>query len=190
MIFSLGIFCCVLGYLYGNEVPFSEEAFTRICRQMTCHVLDDFQGVTVENARTHGERLYALYGITGIRGEAAKGFPTVFDLALPVFRTYKIKGLSVNDAGVLTLLHIIAGAVDTNIVARSDYETMKEIQRRVRGVLEAVDNNGNGDIAGKMPDYISVIRELDWEFIERNISPGGSADMLALTYFVESLCDY
>lgn len=187
MIFSLGIFCCVLGYLYGNEVPFSEEAFTRTCRQMTCHVLDDFQGITVENARTHGERLYALYGITGIRGEAAKGFPTVFDLALPAFRTYKKKGLSVNDAGVLTLLHIIAGAVDTNIIARSDYETMKAVQKKVRGFLEAADNNGNGDIAGKMPDYISVIRELDREFIERNISPGGSADMLALTYFVESL---
>ena len=36
-------------------------------------------------------------------------------------------------------------------------------------------------------DFIAEIRTLDQEFIKMNISPGGSADMLALTYFVASL---
>jgi len=179
MIFSLGIFCCVLGYLYGNGIPFSEEAFVNTCKQMTAGLLDDFKGVTAENARTHGERLYILYGITGIRGEAANGYPAVFSVALPAFREYKRQGFSVNDAGVLTLLHIIAGSEDTNIIARSDYETMKNIQKQVRGLLD-------GGVAKQ--DYISVIRELDRQFIEKNISPGGSADVLALTYFIEELC--
>lgn len=180
MIFSLGIFCCVLGYLKGNEIPFSQETFMRTCSQMTCRLLEDFQGITLENARTAGERLYALYGITGIRGEAAKGYPTVFLTALPAFRRYKGLGLSPNDAGVLTLLHIIAGSQDTNIISRSDYETMKEIQGQVRELLDSGLENR---------DYLSVIRGLDQEFIKKNISPGGSADMLALTYFVESLPD-
>lgn len=178
MIFSLGIFCCVLGYLYGNEIPFSREAFTCVCRQMTCRLLEDFRGVTSENARTAGERLYALHGITGIRGEAANGYPTVFDVALPAFRRYKDQGLSDNDAGVLTLLHIIAGSQDTNIISRSDYQTMKQIQAQVRELL---------DSKPEQRDYLALIRELDRQFIEKNISPGGSADMLALTYFVHSL---
>ncbi len=178
MIFSLGIFCCVLGYLHGNDIPFSEKAFINTCSQMTCRLLEDFQGVTLSNAKTAGERLYALHGITGIRGEAAKGYPTVFSVALPAFRAYKSQGLSDNDAGVLTLLHIIAGSEDTNIISRSDYETMKQIQRQVQALLDSGPEQG---------DYISMVRELDREFMEKNISPGGSADMLALTYFIDSL---
>ena len=178
MIFSLGIFCCALGYLYGNDIPYTEDAFRDTCRQMTAHILDDFHGITPENAKTHGERLYARYGITGIRGEAADGYPTVFETALPVFRKYREKGLSANDAGVLTLLHIIAGSVDTNIIARSDYETFRKVQAQIQSMLDSgIDKR----------DFIAEIRTLDQEFIDMNISPGGSADMLALTYFVASL---
>ena len=36
-------------------------------------------------------------------------------------------------------------------------------------------------------DYLREIRQLDREFFAAGISPGGSADMLALTYFVDSL---
>ena len=178
MIFSLGIFCCALGYLYGNDIPYTEASFRDTCRQMTAHILDDFQGITLETAKTHGERLYARYGITGIRGEAADGYPTVFETALPVFRQYRNEGLSANDAGVLTLLHIIAGSVDTNIIARSDYETFRKVQAQIQSML-------NSGIDTR--DFIAEIRTLDQEFIKMNISPGGSADMLALTYFVASL---
>ena len=178
MIFSLGLFCCVLGYLKGSQIPFSQEAFIRTCSQMTCHLLEDFDGITAENAKTAGERLYALYGVTGIRGEAAKGYPTVFHIALPAFRRYKSQGLSANDAGVLTLLHIIAGSQDTNIIARSDYETMTRIRAQIQELL---------DSGLEKQDYLSIIRDLDREFIKKNISPGGSADMLALTYFIDSL---
>lgn len=178
MIFSLGIFCCVLGYLYGNQMPFSEEEFTAVCKAMTSHLLEDFDHITLQNARTHGERLYARYGITGIRGEAANGYPSVFKLALPAFRGYKEQGFSTNDAGILTLLHIIAGSEDTNIIARSDYQTMKRVQEEIRNLLYS----GISDL-----DYIKEIRRLDQRFIQMNISPGGSADMLALTYFMYSL---
>ena len=140
--------------------------------------LEDFEGITPDNAKTSGERLYALHGITGIRGEASKGYPTVFQVALPAFRGYKSQGLSPNDAGILTLLHIIAGFEDTNIIARSDYETMTQIRCQIQELL---------DSGLEHRDYISIIRKLDQEFIQKNISPGGSADILALTYFMDSL---
>lgn len=178
MIFSLGLFCCALGYLYGNETPFTEQTFVETCSAMTSRLLEDFEGITAENAKTHGEILYAQYGITGIRGEASKGYPTVFRLALPVFRTYMEQGLSLNDSGVLTLLHIIANGADTNIMARSDYKTMKQVQENVRALLAS-------GLSSR--DYMAEIRKLDEQFIQMNISPGGSADMLALTYFIYSL---
>lgn len=178
MIFSLGIFCCALGYLYGNQISFTERAFVETCTAMTSHLLEDFNGITKETAKTHGEMLYAVYGITGIRGEAASGYPTVFHLALPVFCDYRKRGFSVNDAGVFTLLHIIANAADTNLMARSDYETMKQVQKKIQALLEQ----------NLAPDeYLEEIYRLDDAFIQRNLSPGGSADMLALTYFIYSL---
>jgi triphosphoribosyl-dephospho-CoA synthetase len=99
-------------------------------------------------------------------------------VALPAFRGYKSQGLSPNDAGILTLLHIIAGFEDTNIIARSDYETMTQIRGQIQELL---------DSGLEHRDYISIIRKLDQEFIQKNISPGGSADILALTYFMDSL---
>ncbi len=178
MIFSLGIFCCVLGYLYGNQLPFTENRFVETCMAMTSHLLEDFNGITEKTAKTHGEMLYAKYGVTGIRGEAAGGYPTVFHLALPVFRGYIAQGYSANNAGVFTLLHIIANASDTNLLARSDYETMKQVQKKIGTLLEK--NLGPHE-------YLKEIQKLDDEFIQKNLSPGGSADMLALTYFIYSL---
>ena len=99
-------------------------------------------------------------------------------LGLPVYRGYKNRGFSQNDAGVLTLLHILAGTQDTNVIARSDYDTMLEVRRRVRRLLDSGLENR---------DYLREIRQLDREFSAAGISPGGSADMLALTYFVDSL---
>ena len=178
MIFSLGVFCAALGYLYGCQVPLTEQALQDTCARMTAHLMDDFHGLTEETAKTHGEQLYVRFGVTGIRGEASAGYPGVFQLGLPVYRGYKNRGFSQNDAGVLTLLHILAGTQDTNVIARSDYDTMLEIRRRVRRLLDSGLENR---------DYLREIRQLDREFSAAGISPGGSADMLALTYFVDSL---
>ena len=36
---------------------------------------------------------------------------------------------------------------------------------------------------------ICAIEEMDDEFIKRRLSPGGSADLLAITYFLSSIND-
>lgn len=176
IIFSFGIICSVLGYLYGNEIPYSTEIVMDICCQMCKELMSDFDGITLENAKTHGEQLYASYGIKGVRGEACNGFPTVFLLGVKKLRFFLEQGFSINDSGILTLLHIIANLEDTNIITRSSYETMCNIQLRIKNLIEVqqIENL----------DYIKIIEELDKEFIKLNISPGGSADMLALSYFI------
>ena len=52
-----------LGYMYANHIPYSPDALLKINRKLVADVLEDFNDVTVENARTNGERLYALYGM-------------------------------------------------------------------------------------------------------------------------------
>ena len=46
-----------LGYMYANHIPYSPDALLKINRKLVADVLEDFNDVTVENARTHGERL-------------------------------------------------------------------------------------------------------------------------------------
>ena len=56
------------------------------------------------------------------------------------------------------------------------YEEMKELQARIQTVLK--------EKAHDTHELLTYAKELDAEMIERNISPGGNADLLALTYFI------
>ena len=165
-----------LGYMYANHIPYSPDTLLKINRKLVADVLEDFNDVTVENARTNGERLYALYGMKGARGEALSGYHTVLKKALPVLKHQLDRGLSLNDAGAVTLLYIMAHSEDTNIVNRSSYHSMKKIQSILRETLN------DPEFINKDP--IPYIESLDREFIKNNISPGGSADLLALTFFL------
>ena len=173
-IFSLGLLCAAAGRL--DPFTWSEETLLAQCSAMCRDILEDFAGITAENARTEGERLYAQYGITGVRGQANEGFPAVKDVGLPVFREGLKQGLSANDAGCAALLHLIAATDDTNLIRRSDRDTQLQVRAQISELL-------------KQTPYpaLSVIEELDDDFIRRNLSPGGSADLLAMTYFLYSL---
>lgn len=173
-IFSLGLLCASAGRV--DPFDWSEHALLDQCAAMCQNVLDDFKGITPENARTEGERLFAQYGITGVRGQAKDGFPAVSEVGLPVFREGLKKGLSVNDAGCCTLLHLIAATDDTNLIRRSDRQTQLDIRQKMAQLLEETPYPA-----------LSAIEELDREFIEKNLSPGGCADLLAMTYFLYSL---
>ena len=173
-IFSLGLLCAAAGRV--DPFDWSEDLLLDQCAAMTADVLEDFTGITKENAQTEGERLFAAYGITGVRGQAKDGFPAVKDVGLPVFRKGLQQGLRVNDAGCCTLLHLIAATDDTNLIRRSDRQTQLDTRQKIAQLLK------------KTPyPALPVIEELDKDFIQKNLSPGGSADLLAMTYFLYSL---
>lgn len=171
-IFTMGIAAAASARCFPDTQP---ETVLSYCAEMTKGlVAQDFGGIT--QPKTAGERLYMEHGITGIRGQAEQGFPAVLNVGLPVLRNGLSRGLSLNDAGCATLLHLLAVTDDTNMINRSDLATLREIQGRLQTLLAD----------DPYPD-LSVIEELDRAFIRRNLSPGGSADLLALTYFLHFL---
>jgi len=174
-IFSMGIVCMAYGWLYGRGLPGLQVQ--KVSALIASPVMRDFEGITAENACTAGRRLYVRYGIAGVRGEAAAGFPAVFDCALPRMRELREKGFDRNDAGILCLVDIMGRLIDTNVIHRSSYEEAEEVRRRMQALAASGPENR---------DYRRILDDLDREFIERNMSPGGSADLLAMTYF---LCD-
>lgn len=171
-IFSLGILCAAAGRLEPRV--WTPEALLSQCAAMTKGVVtSDFAGITLENAKTAGERIFAQYGIAGVRGQAEAGFPAVREVGLPVLRQGIQKGLSLNDAGCAALLHLLAATDDTNLINRSDRQTQLQVKARIEALLRET----------PFPSR-DVLEQLDKEFIEKNLSPGGSADLLAMTYFL------
>ncbi len=175
VIFSLGIFCAAIGYLKNAEIPLLEETLFDACSAIARETITELDPTQQEkNSTTHGLDAYARFGITGIRGEAAAGYPHVRQHGLPALRRSVEQGHSINNAGVVALLHLMAHVQDTNIVSRAGPEVLGKIQQEVSRFLQSEDD---------MAATLEYAKKLDSSFIRENISPGGSADLLALTFF-------
>jgi len=174
-IYTLGILCGAIGRLWSAENPIasSDTILTECMNIVRAFVQADFASA---NGKTAGERLYLQYGIRGIRGEAAEGFPSVRNIGLPHFRQSLADGFSKNDAGVYALLQLIANVADTNLYHRGGIAGAQWAAEFVSNLLSATPYPA-----------IAQVETLDDAFIARNLSPGGCADLLAATYFLYSL---
>lgn len=124
--------------------------------------------------QTGGEQQYAQYGLTGARGEAASGFETVVKIALPALQKVLQNGKTLPEAGREVLIRLIACVKDSNIIRRAGMEGQLWAQNQAQLALE----NGCTE---------ENLRLMNKQFVEKNISPGGSADLLAVTYFLHFL---
>ena len=95
-------------------------------------------------------------------------------MGYPLFLRVLAHGGSLNEAGCITLLHYMAETEDSNLITRSGYETAAKIRRELKRFLEYA----------SYEEQLAVLPRLDDHFVRNHISPGGSADMLALTYFL------
>lgn len=183
LIFLLGIMAGVTGWLMGHKQPVTAENVLCHGAQMVAGIVERelLYATTKDPATlTAGEKLYMKYGVTGIRGELAEGLPAVGKTALPVLRRALEKGLSINDALVQTLLVLMTCVDDTTVMHRHHPDKMRVwVRERVQAVLA---EGGMETMAGK-----NLCRELDQEFIAHNVSPGGVADLLAVTWFLYRL---
>ena len=176
-IFTLGTICGAIGRLWSAEAPCRDpNAILSECGAMASAAVEaDFAALETRTAHTAGERAYLERGLTGVRGEAANGFPSVRDVALPALNVALAAGLSKNDAGAVTLLHLIAQGTDTNMVARGGPERAKKAAEDCARLLER----------RPLPE-MEEISQLDQAFIRDNLSPGGCADLLAAAFFLQS----
>lgn len=173
-VFTIGILCGAAGRLWTPEWGWDQDALLGEVSAMTEKaVREDFN---CAKAGTVGERLYAQSGIRGIRGEVAQGLPSVRNIGLPVYRACLQQGLDRNMAGTVTLLHLIAQVEDTNMISRGGLEGAKEGAARASALLK-----------GRHGPGWDQLQELDEWFVQRNLSPGGCADLLAAVYFIHHL---
>lgn len=177
LIFALAILCGALGKVHaGHYSPLVSRDVLEQCRRLGACSLKDFSG---NHDATAGEKCHAAYGITGARGEAAAGFPSALSFGLPALKHWLSHGFSLNDASVLALLSILSQVDDTNMIHRGGRKTALESKKEAEAVLSQI-----------TPDsFQEMLTALDRSFIDRNLSPGGCADLLAVSlmfYFLET----
>ena len=172
----MGILCGALGRLereqWGNPGAVMAE-----CAAMTRGIVSrDYAGLTSRTAKTAGQQLYLRYGITGVRGQAEEGFPAVIHVGLPKLEAALAAGRTVNQAGCAALLAMLADTADTNMIHRGGYALAKQTAEAAARLLE------------KEPfPAEETLEKLDAAFIRDNLSPGGTADLLALVYMLHFL---
>jgi len=128
---------------------------------------------------SHGEMVRARYGATGARGEAFAGFPHVLHVGLPTLRAERKRARTETNSRLWALLNIMARLEDTCVLYRGGAEGLAIVQK---GASDALLAGGPGSVAGEL-----AMLRLDQELLIRNISPGGAADLLAATLFLDAL---
>ena len=174
-VYSFGVLCGALGRLWNGVFPIADlNTLLSECPGLVHRsAAIDFLNV-LEN--TAGLRCYREYRLTGVRGEAESGFASVARYGLPAFENALNSGLNANDAGVYALLHLIAHVGDTALFHRGGADGATFAADAARVLIES----------DAFPT-IADVEALDDAFIERNLSPGGCADLLAVTYFLHHL---
>ncbi len=169
-IFTLGLLCGAMGRLDREKWREPETLLAEVAA-MTAGVEKELEAAEI--AQTAGERFYRRYGVTGVRGQAAAGFPTVLQYGLPVLENGLAAGKTQDEAGAAALLHLLAHTPDTNMIARGGYEKAAEKQKELQTLLAGT----------PYPDR-AALEALDRDYIAENLSPGGSADLLALCWLL------
>ncbi len=129
-----------------------------------------------DTSGTHGSKAKANNKLKGALDNAREGYPQLFKAWLPFY----LDRLAEGDRFALhkTLLRIMCDLDDTNIVYRTSMETMQEVQDEARRMLEHIPETTH---------FEAALQAMNTDYIRRNISPGGSADMLSLVVFLSNV---
>lgn len=118
---------------------------------------------------THGAEAKRSFKVGGALENARAAYPELFADWLPYYRSLESDPFRCHK----TLLHIMTTLDDTNILHRRGAEGLAHAEAEAARLLEDFSESG--------------LSSLNKDFIRENISPGGSADMLSLTIFIESI---
>ncbi|EDV4941865.1 triphosphoribosyl-dephospho-CoA synthase [Salmonella enterica subsp. arizonae] len=119
------------------------------------------------------------YRVPGAREEAQQAFPHVLQRALPQLRLSRLNGSSEAQARLDALMAIMTSLTDTCVLSRAGLKGLDAMQDGARAVLNA---GGTAYPAGQL-----ALAALDRQMLALNASPGGAADLLAATLFLDRI---
>ena len=189
-----------------NLTPIESQASPLSSLQLTIKAL---AASFPDTSGTHGSKAKQLSnGIITIKGaldNAREGYEKLFAEWLPFYNERRKN----HDAHALhkTLLRIMCDLDDTNVIYRTNVATAEEVKQEARALLASFEEAYAAEDKEKCASAIEekcasaieekcasaellALKDMDRRYTERNISPGGAADMLSLTVFIGSIQTY
>lgn len=167
-IFSLGLLCFAAGRLQGQNKPMTSD---NVCRTVSeiCQGLVSRELHHTPHPSTAGERQFQQFALTGARGEVESGFATIRRFVLPHWHAEQGERRLHH-----ALLRLMATNNDSNLVSRGGIAGLRYVQSYAQNLL----NNGWD---------LTRLQEMDRALIAKHLSPGGSADLLAVACVLAEL---
>lgn len=169
-LFALGLAVIAAAHAATHTAAMSANppAFLSATIAALAAAFPDTQGTHGSRAKVEASPVVALKSALD---NAREGYVRLFDDWLPFYAARR----RANDtyAPHRTLLRIMAELDDTNIVHRSSVDTMIQVKMQARQLLHDFSEPG--------------LEAMNRSFIMRNLSPGGSADMLSMVVFLHGI---
>jgi triphosphoribosyl-dephospho-CoA synthase len=174
-IFGLGLLCAAAGARSSGTVESTAPLGSIVARRWGKEISSG--PVTL---RSHGLEARRRYGAGGARCQAADGFPDVYGVGIPALKQAATMAPTDADAvRVHACFSLIAAVEDTNLLHRGGTAGLCFAQSAARSFL------GRGGV-GQL-DWRVRARTVHEAFVQRRLSPGGSADLLAMSLFVQAI---
>lgn len=182
-LFSIGLAAVALGGEAFCRITQAEGCGTMAYNDVNSKQIQSLSNSIASLARlfpdtngTHGSKAKANNILKGALDNAREGYTQLFKAWLPFYIDRIAEGD--NYALQKTLLRIMCDLDDTNIVYRTSIETMQEVKTEAKQML---------DTSRNIVNFEAALQAMNTDYIHRNISPGGSADMLSLVVFLSCI---
>ena len=173
-IFGLGLLCAAAG-TFGDD-PIRPGALGKMVTQRWHSAI--LRGPVL--LHSHGLAARRLYGVGGAPAEAASGFPHIYEVGLPALHEGRqLCPCDPEAARVQACFALIAQVEDTNLLYRGGSQGLNFARAEALAFLRS------GGVGRR--EWRARAAAVHRAFIARGLSPGGSADLLAMTLFVDAL---
>lgn len=180
LLFVGGIVCASAGECIHKGIEVNRYNISKECKLIGAGIVKrELNNIDKNKKPTNGELIYLKYGITGIRGEIENGLPCVIDIGLPLYEEGIKRNIGVNKALVHSLIGIMTVIDDTVVINKTDLLGLQFMREEARNAMEL-----GGMLTTQGEAYI---KSMESKFEEKNISPGGAADLLAISVMIYEL---
>jgi triphosphoribosyl-dephospho-CoA synthase len=179
-IFGLGLICAAAGAVWsgtaGAGLQWRANVLSATVRQRWGQAI--MRGPIP--LHSHGTNALRLFGAGGARAQAGAGFPHAIEVGLPALRLGRRLAPDHPEAArVQSFFTILASIEDTNLLYRGGMDGLRYAQEAAAAFL------GQGGV--EQPNWREQAGAVHRAFVDRRLSPGGCADLLAITLLLDAL---
>lgn len=185
-IFCLGMLCAAMAACRAQRITLSPAAIRAVLLlhwgEALARHTDVATGADDSKDRnlSNGFQVAARHAVGGAREEAALGFPSLFEIALPHMHMTLAAGRNWQQAKIDGFFMLMAHVSDTNIYHRGGAAGMAVVRAASQRFIAA---GGTGN-----PQWLTLALDCHHELVALRLSPGGAADLLAACCLLQQMC--